>query len=57
MFNRWPISAWGKLARSIKRWESDEFILRMNELLTLAVSLLLMAAIGLAAFVACAVLQ
>ena len=57
MFSHWPISAWGKFSRGIKRWESDEFILRMNELLTLAVSLLLMAAVAMAAFVACALLQ
>jgi hypothetical protein len=57
MFSHWPISACGKFARGIKRWESDEFILRMNELLTLAVSLLLMAAVAMAAFVACALLQ
>jgi hypothetical protein len=56
MFRHWPISAWAKSARS-KRWESDEFILRRNELLALAVSLLLMAAVAMAAFVACAVLQ
>ena len=24
MFSDWPISAWGKFARGIKRWESDE---------------------------------
>ena len=56
MFSPWPISVWAKSARR-KRWESDEFILRRNELLTLAVSLLLMAAVAMAAFVACAVLQ
>lgn len=57
MFSHWPISAWGKFARSIQRRESEGFILRMNEGLALAVSLLLMAAVAMAAFVACAVLQ
>jgi len=56
MFSHWPISAWAKSARR-RPWESDEFILRRNELLALAVSLLLMATVAMAAFVACAVLQ
>jgi hypothetical protein len=57
MFSHWPISPWGKFARSIQRPESEGFILRMNEVLALAVSLLLMVAVAMAAFVACAVLQ
>jgi hypothetical protein len=56
MSSHWPISAWAKSARR-RRLEIDEFILRRNELLALAVSLLLMAAVAIAAFVACAVLQ
>jgi hypothetical protein len=56
MFSHWQVSAWAKSARR-RRWESDEFILRRNELLALAVSLLLMATVAMAAFVACAVLQ
>jgi hypothetical protein len=56
MFSHWPISEWANSARR-KRRESEEFILRRNELLALAVSLLLMATVAIAAFVACAVLQ
>jgi hypothetical protein len=50
------ISAWTNFARR-RQWKSDEFLLRRNEQLALAVSLLLMAAVAMAAFVACAVLQ
>jgi hypothetical protein len=46
-----------KFAPSIGRWGSDEFALRLNDLLALVVSLLLMAGIALVAFMACAVLQ
>jgi hypothetical protein len=46
-----------KFAPSIERWGSDEFALRLNELLALVVSLLIMAGIATLAFVACAVLQ
>jgi hypothetical protein len=56
MFSLWSISAGAKSAGR-RRLESDEFILRRNELIALAVSLLLMAAVAMAAFVACAVLQ
>jgi hypothetical protein len=56
MFSHWRVATWARSARR-KQWESDEFILRKNELLTLAVSLFLMAVVAMAAFVACAVLQ
>ena len=46
-----------KFAPSIARWGSDEFTLRLNQLLALVVSLLLMAGIAILAFVACAALQ
>jgi hypothetical protein len=46
-----------KFAPGIRRWGSDEFALRLNELLALGVSLCLMAGIVMLAFVACAVLQ
>jgi hypothetical protein len=46
-----------KFAPSISRWGSDEFTLRLNELLALVVSLFLMAGIAILAFVACAALQ
>jgi hypothetical protein len=58
MSDKWPISARGKLARSIKTsWSSSKFLLQLNELLTLALSWCVMAAIAVLAFVACAVLQ
>jgi hypothetical protein len=56
MFSHWPIARWARSVRR-KRWESDEFFLRRNELFTLCVSLSLMAAVAAVAFVACAVLQ
>ena len=56
MFSHWPIARWARSVRR-KRWESDEFLLRRNDLLTLCVNLLLMAAVVAVAFVACAVLQ
>jgi hypothetical protein len=56
MFSHWPISACAKSAHS-KRCESDASIPRRNELVALAISLLLMAVVAMAAFVACAVLQ
>jgi hypothetical protein len=43
-------------ARSIAGWESDEFVLRPNELRALVISLFIMGGITVAAFVACAVL-
>ena len=46
-----------KSAPSIRPWGSDEFALRLNELLALVVSLFLMSGIAVLAFVACAVLQ
>ena len=46
-----------KFAPSIRRWESDEFALRLSELRALVISLLLMAGIAMLAFVACAILQ
>jgi hypothetical protein len=46
-----------KFAASIARCGSDEFVLRLNELLALVVSLVIMGAIAVVAFVACAVLQ
>jgi hypothetical protein len=49
MFSLWSISAGAKSAGR-RRLESDEFILRRNELIALAVSLLLMAAVAMAAF-------
>jgi hypothetical protein len=48
------ISATGKFANNIKRWESDEFVLRPSEVLALGISLSAMAAL---AFIACAALQ
>jgi hypothetical protein len=45
-----------RFAPSIARCGSAEFILRLNELLALMVSLLIMGGIALVAFVACAVL-
>ena len=42
---------------SIARWGSDEFVLRLNELLALVASLSIMGGIAVVAFVACAVLQ
>ena len=49
--------AMSKFAPSIRRWGSDEFVLRLNDLLALVVSLSIMGGIAVAAFVACAVLQ
>jgi hypothetical protein len=46
-----------KFAPSIARWGTDEFTLRVNELIALVVSLFLMAGIAFLAFVACAALQ
>ena len=46
-----------KFAPSIARCGSDEFVLRLNELLALVVSLVIMGGIAVVAFVACAVLQ
>jgi hypothetical protein len=46
-----------KFAPSIARWGTDEFVLRLNELLALAVSLFIMGGLAVVAFVACAVLQ
>ena len=46
-----------RFAGNIKRWGSDEFVLRVNLLLALTVRLFLMAGIAVVAFVACAVLQ
>ena len=43
-------------ARSIAGWGSDEFVLRLNELRALVISLFIMGGIAVAAFVACAVL-
>ena len=45
-----------KFAPSVRQWGSDEFALRLNELLALVVSFL-MAGIAMLAFIACAVLQ
>jgi hypothetical protein len=42
-------------ARSIAGW-GDEFVLRLNELRALVISLFIMGGIAVAAFVACAVL-
>jgi hypothetical protein len=50
-------AAMSKFAPSIRRWESDEFALRLSELRALIISLFLMAGIAMLAFVACAVLQ
>ena len=44
-------------ARSIAGWGSDEFVLRLNELRALVISLFIMGGIAVAAFVACAVLR
>jgi hypothetical protein len=41
----------------IARFGSAEFVLRLNELLALAVSLFIMGGIAMVAFVACAALQ
>jgi hypothetical protein len=49
--------AMSKFAPSIARHGRDGFVLRLNELLALVVSLVIMGAIAVAAFVACAVLQ
>ena len=49
--------AMSKFAPSITRWGTDEFTLRVNELIALVVSLFLMAGIAALAFVACAILQ
>ena len=46
-----------KFAPSITRWGTDEFTLRVNELLALVISLFVMAGIAALAFVACAILQ
>jgi hypothetical protein len=46
-----------KFAPSVREWGSDEFALRLNEILALVVSLFLMAGIAMLAFIACAVLQ
>ena len=45
-----------RFARSIAGWGSDEFVLRLNELRALVISLFIMGGIAVAAFVACAVL-
>jgi len=50
-------TAMSKFAPSVRQWGSDEFALRLNELLALIVSLFLMAGIAMLAFIACAVLQ
>ena len=49
-------AAMSKFAPSVRQWGSDEFALRLNELLALVVSFL-MAGIAMLAFIACAVLQ
>ena len=46
-----------KFAPSIARWGSDGFVLRLNELLALVVSVFIMGGLAVVAFVACAVLQ
>lgn len=53
----WPMSKLGEFVRSLQEWSDGEFVIRLNELLALALSLSLMAVIAAAAFVACAVLQ
>jgi hypothetical protein len=54
MFNQASISATGKFADNVKQWASDEFVLRLSEVLALGVSLCVMAVL---AFIACAALQ
>ena len=49
--------AMSRFTPSIARWGSDEFVLRLNELLALVASLSIMGGIAVVAFVACAVLQ
>jgi hypothetical protein len=43
-----------RYAPGTRRWGTDEFALRLNELLALVVSLFIMGGIALVAFVACA---
>jgi hypothetical protein len=45
-----------RFARSIAGWGSDEFVLRLNELRALVISLSIMGGIATVAFVACAIL-
>lgn len=53
----WPSDSLTPLASApVAGWGSDEFVLRLNELRALLVSLFIMGGIAVAAFVACAVL-
>jgi hypothetical protein len=54
MSSQASISARERFADNIKQWESDEFVLRLNEVLALGVSLCVTAVL---AFIACAALQ
>jgi hypothetical protein len=54
MSNQASTSSAGKFADNIEHWERDKLVLRLNEVLTLGLSLSFMAAL---AFIACAALQ
>jgi hypothetical protein len=54
MSNQASTSSAGKFADNIEQWERDNLVLRLNEVLTLGLSLCIMAAL---AFIACAALQ
>jgi hypothetical protein len=54
MSNQASTSSAGKFADNIEQWERDNVVLRLNEVLTLGLSLCVMAAL---AFIACAALQ
>jgi hypothetical protein len=54
MSNQASTSSAGKFADNIEQWERDKLVLRLNEVLTLGLSLCVMAAL---AFIACAALQ
>jgi hypothetical protein len=54
MSNQASTSSAGKFADNIEQWERDKLVLRLNEVLTLGLSLCVMAAL---AFIACAAIQ
>jgi hypothetical protein len=54
MSNQASTSSAGKFADNIEQWERDNLVLRLKEVLTLGLSLCVMAAL---AFIACAALQ